>query len=185
MTREELQGLVVELRQKSARLRQMSDELAGLPDESLVRLRAEVARTDLANLMDWVYAIDPTYPDLESDDSRSSDETPMTREELWDFATGMRLTAFKLQQVADGLAGLPDESLAELRDVAMRSVIMDLVDGLDPTYPQHEPGTVQLSELVGLNTSPGSEWDEVGDYHEDFQSEWGEDDDTAPDDYIP
>lgn len=49
----------------------------------------------------------------------------------------------------------------------------------------YESGIVQLSELVGMNASPGSEWDEVGDYHEDFQSEWGEDDDPAPDDYIP
>ena len=61
---------------------------------------------------------------------------------------------------------------------------MDWVDGLEPTYAEHESGSLRLGELVGLNTSSDSEWDEVEDYHEDFRSAWGDDDDPGPNDYL-
>ncbi len=136
----------------------------------------------------------------------------MTREEARQLVADLREQAIvpeaKIQSLSDSLEGLSDEALSEYRDSTIRIAIAEILDGtvaphidvekgilrpreLAELYFSSEPvsyyesGILQLSELVGLNTSPGSEWDEVGDYREDFQSEWGEDDDPTPDDYIP
>lgn len=135
----------------------------------------------------------------------------MTREEVRQLVVDLRKQAIvpegDIQKLSDSLEGLSDEALSEYRDSTMRIAIVGMLEGaVDPyidvrrgilrprelaelhltldSANYYLPGTLQLSELVGLNTSPDSEGDEVGDYHDDFQSEWGEDDDPGPDDYL-